>query len=270
MAYDGQQCQGQSTTGLKSDSADATLPWSEKIYVPFKGGGTSTGPTIKRGWYNPDSLAWASNPIATLEKTLRYDCFWGGPASKACELYGDPAAYGLGPSQCELDPIGCISFLFGGLLLATSGPIVASGTAAAIDTGTAAATTIGTVIATQWDRIKNLLASSANTGLPNPLGAGLEQIGTYATKSDAKAALSSLQLTSTQIAKARAQIQRATSASTITITRQGDAVIVDVARPGVNGYQLVQSVIGPKGTESVTQFGIDALGRITYYDPKFP
>lgn len=43
--------------------------------------------------------------------------------------------------------------------------------------------------------------------------------------------------------------------------RNGD-LFVHLSRPGHEGFQVVQSIVSRSGAKTVTQYGIDAAGRI--------
>ena len=60
------------------------------------------------------------------------------------------------------------------------------------------------------------------------------------------------------------------TSQTITISTQRENVIVNLTRPGADGYQLFQSVIGPNGTVTVVQYAYNAAGQLVHIDPKFP
>lgn len=106
-------------------------------------------------------------------------------------------------------------------------------------------------------------------------GAGTAQAGgaavtSFATKAAAREALAGMGLTEAQNAAARGAISRATATTTIEfIQREGGELLVHLVRPGRNGFQVMQSVISPNGLKSVTQYGIDKVGRVVI-DPKFP
>lgn len=68
---------------------------------------------------------------------------------------------------------------------------------------------------------------------------------------------------------ANRSIGRATSSSAINVGRYGDRVVVQITRPGADGYQLIETVIAPDETRTVVQMAYDSAGRLVHYDPKF-
>ncbi len=66
------------------------------------------------------------------------------------------------------------------------------------------------------------------------------------------------------------RLARATSTSTINIVTLRGSVIVRISRPGANGFQVMESRIGPSGVKSVVQKAYDAAGNLAHYDPKTP
>lgn len=120
----------------------------------------SVGPGIRRGYFNPDWTRWA-NPVTQMRRDYHADCVRG--YLDACMRETDPGAYGIGPSQCESDPVGCVAFLLGGFLLAGSGPLVSSGAAAAAETGQAAATWLTTAGAGLISALRDRFQQGAST-----------------------------------------------------------------------------------------------------------
>jgi RHS repeat-associated protein len=90
------------------------------------------------------------------------------------------------------------------------------------------------------------------------------------SKATARQALSGLDVTPEQLAAANRAIGRATSSSTISLVARGSDLIVGVARPGLDGYQLFVTVVDQGGTTTVTQLAFDSAGRLAHYDPKKP
>jgi len=58
--------------------------------------------------------------------------------------------------------------------------------------------------------------------------------------------------------------------STINVGTYGERVVVQVVRPGTNGYQLIETVAPVAGDGTVVQMAYDAAGRLVHYDPKYP
>ena len=73
-----------------------------------------------------------------------------------------------------------------------------------------------------------------------------------------------------QIAAANRAIGRGTSTSTYNVGTFGEQVVVQVQRPGANGYQVVETVVSPDGSKFVVQKAYDATGQLVHYDPKTP
>jgi hypothetical protein len=77
-------------------------------------------------------------------------------------------------------------------------------------------------------------------------------------------ALRTMGLPVAQEAAARSAISRATTKEMIEFIKQpADNLYVHISRPGRNGFQVMQSVISPNGAKGVTQYGVDAAGRVT-------
>ncbi|MBI5282337.1 MAG: RHS repeat-associated core domain-containing protein, partial [Candidatus Solibacter usitatus] len=96
----------------------------------------------------------------------------------------------------------------------------------------------------------------------------IPQIASFAGKQTARSAIASLGLPAAQAAAAISAIARATSTSSIQIIKQGQDVIVRIARTGANGYQVIESVIDQAGSKHVVQKAYDAANALVHYDPK--
>ncbi|MGQ0824617.1 MAG: hypothetical protein ACT4OX_06240 [Actinomycetota bacterium] len=90
------------------------------------------------------------------------------------------------------------------------------------------------------------------------------------SKTAAREGLAGLGATEQQVAAANRAIGRATSTSTIDVVQSGPNVIVRVARPGVDGHQVIETVVRADGSKSVVQLAYDSSGRLVHYDPKTP
>jgi hypothetical protein len=88
------------------------------------------------------------------------------------------------------------------------------------------------------------------------------------SKPDSRRHLGQLGLPPDQQASANRAIGSATTSSTIEIVKRGSDVVIRVSRPGADGYQVIEHVVGPDGTKSVTQLAYDSKGNLTHYDPK--
>jgi hypothetical protein len=96
----------------------------------------------------------------------------------------------------------------------------------------------------------------------------IPQVLNFAGKQAAKAAVQGMGLPAAQAAAAISAIARATSSSSIQILRQGQEVVVRIARAGANGYQVIESVIDQAGGKQVVQKAFDAANTLVHYDPK--
>ena len=164
-----------------------------------------------------------------------------------CKGRGDPTCSGEAASPGFFDPI---AFLAGGIV----GGIRSLFARATVRAAVADAAATGS-------------AAAAEAGAAQASGA---TISSFATKAAAREALGGMGLTQAQAAAAGSAISRATSTTSIEfIQREGGELLVHLVRPGRNGFQVVQSVISPNGLKSVTQYGIDRVGRVVV-DPKFP
>jgi hypothetical protein len=110
-----------------------------------------------------------------------------------------------------------------------------------------------------------LLGERASTA-----AAGLEGVGGFATKADARVFLRGLNLPSAQLDAALRAVSRATASTRIDVASSGSSVTVSLIRPGHDGYQVLVSVIGPRGTDIVVQLAYKATGVLDHVDPKFP
>jgi hypothetical protein len=90
------------------------------------------------------------------------------------------------------------------------------------------------------------------------------------SKGAARSALGGLDATSAQLTAANRAIGRATSSSAINVGMYGERVVVQITRPGANGYQLIETVVARDGSRTVVQMAYDSAGRFVHYDPKFP
>jgi hypothetical protein len=177
MAYDGQQCQNQSTDGLNNNQGKPSPPWKAppkpkpapyKNFLPPKG-------SIHFGVYNPD---WQPgvNPIPYLAATLRLECF-GEASMAACDALGDPESW-AGPRACGSDPYVCLIKFFalsaGGMaLLAAGGAVVGP----SVETAKAGGVTLAAWLAALREKLQG------------GQGAPLASTGTSAAESAAGAAL---------------------------------------------------------------------------------
>ena len=89
-------------------------------------------------------------------------------------------------------------------------------------------------------------------------------------KAEARAVLGALAATEPQRASANRAIGRATTTSTVDISRQGNDIVVRISRPGRDGYQVIEHVVRPDGSKRVVQYAYDSLGRMVHHDPKAP
>jgi RHS repeat-associated protein len=109
--------------------------------------------------------------------------------------------------------------------------------------------------------------AGAPPGAISPMA--MQMAGVAATKAEARLMLDSLGPLAVQSASARRTISAATATSTIVVGRTGDSIVVQIYRPGHDGYQIIQQVVATDGSRSVVQFAYDAQGALTHYDPKF-
>jgi hypothetical protein len=113
-------------------------------------------------------------------------------------------------------------------------------------------------------------AAEGGTGFLETLGpfddAGAINIGKFA----ARQTLSGFGLPEEQFAAANSAIARATASTDISVELQGSNVIVRLTRPGFDGYQVVESIVGPDGSKSVVQLAYNSEGQLVHYDPKTP
>lgn len=89
-------------------------------------------------------------------------------------------------------------------------------------------------------------------------------------KAEARAAVDAFDPPAAQRAAANRAIGRATTSSTVDVARQGDDIVVRVARPGRDGYQLIEHVVSPDGSKRVVQYAYDSSGRLVHLDLKSP
>jgi hypothetical protein len=123
-------------------------------------------------------------------------------------------------------------------------------------------------------RVSPRLAAKAGPRAIGPIGNpgafAFEGTTGLASKGSAREVLSGLDATSAQLQAANRAIGRATSSSSINVGRYGERVVVQIRRPGTDGYQLVETVVARDGSRSVVQMAYDASGRLVHYDPKLP
>ena len=97
---------------------------------------------------------------------------------------------------------------------------------------------------------------------------GAEFVFSGMTKAEARLASQLMGLPNKQAAAVSSAISRATSTSTVQVTQYGPDVIVQIYRPGANGYQVIESIVTPSGTKSVLQKAYDALGNLVHIHRK--
>jgi hypothetical protein len=108
------------------------------------------------------------------------------------------------------------------------------------------------------------------SGVARAGGAATAVVSGLASKADARQALSGLSVGAEQLKAARSAISRGTGASTYDLIKQASGdLFVHIYRPGRDGFQVIQSIISPSGSKTVTQYAIDAAGKVLV-DPKYP
>jgi len=91
----------------------------------------------------------------------------------------------------------------------------------------------------------------------------------FASKAAARAAVDEMGLSDAQAAAVKSAIGRATSSSTIDISvNEGGDVTVSISRAGVDGKQVMESIVSPNGAKTVVQKAFDSTGKQVHYDPK--
>lgn len=111
---------------------------------------------------------------------------------------------------------------------------------------------------------------SISAGAARVGGAATAVVSGLASKADARQALSGLSLGAEQLKAAGSAISRGTGASTYDLIKQASGdLFVHIYRPGRDGFQVMQSIISPSGGKTVTQYAIDAAGKVLV-DPKYP
>jgi uncharacterized protein RhaS with RHS repeats len=95
-----------------------------------------------------------------------------------------------------------------------------------------------------------------------------KSIGSLGTKALARDAVNRMGLSDAQHAAVRSAIGRATAKEEIEVmSNGGGSVMVNLIRPGSDGFQVMQSVVKADATKVVTQYGVSEAGRI-HIDPK--
>jgi RHS repeat-associated protein len=98
---------------------------------------------------------------------------------------------------------------------------------------------------------------------------GAQQVLRLTSKQAAREALEQIGVSEVVKQAARDAIRRGGATQTYEIIKQeGGGLIIRILRPGRNGYQVIESIISRDGTKQVIQKGIDALGKLTHFDPK--
>lgn len=88
------------------------------------------------------------------------------------------------------------------------------------------------------------------------------------TKAEARVAAQGMGLPNAQAAAVNSALSRATTTSTVKVTQYGSDVVVQVMRPGQNGFQVIETVVNQNGTKTVLQKAYDAAGELVHYHPK--
>ena len=92
----------------------------------------------------------------------------------------------------------------------------------------------------------------------------------FSTKTDARNRLQQMGLPEAQISAANRAIGRATVNSTIELIKDGEFVIVRLERPGIDGRQVMESIIDATGNKINLQKAFNASDRLVHFDPKTP
>ena len=177
------------------------------------------------------------------------DCFYTikKTATGLVAVAKDPSLIVKG---CVDDPVKCAGSIVGA--------VVAGGVAKELALPTRPATnTVDDVLAIGPSGNPGAFPFSGSTGLTS-----------RASAREAIAGVSGA--TPEQIAAANRAIGRGTSTSTYNVGTFGERVVVQVQRPGANGYQVVETVVSPDGSKFVVQKAYDAAGQLVHYDPKTP
>jgi hypothetical protein len=95
-----------------------------------------------------------------------------------------------------------------------------------------------------------------------------EFVLTGLTKAEAKVVAQGMGLPNAQFTSVNSALSRATSSSKATVVQYGPDVVVQILRPGRQGYQVMESIVTPNGTKTVVQKAYDAAGKLDHYDPK--
>jgi hypothetical protein len=77
-------------------------------------------------------------------------------------------------------------------------------------------------------------------------------------------------LSDAQFKAAIRTVNRATSKQSISVLHEGENVVVNVTRPGFDGYQAIETTITQSGGKQVVQKAFDQFGNLVHYDPKTP
>lgn len=208
-------------------------------------------------YYNPQTGGFSQeDPIGIAGGLNLYGFGSGDPVN-----YSDPFGLCTPEPQCfaaALQQLGrmapAMNQMLGGFAaLSVLGGASIAGVAVLTAGGGAAITTLGVSV------------SAARVG-----GAATAVVSGLGSKADARQALSGLSLGSEQLQAARSAISRGTGASTYDLIKQASGdLFVHIYRPGRDGFQVIQSIISRSGGKTVTQYGIDAAGKVLV-DRKYP
>lgn len=192
-------------------------------------------------------LQTSGHPVSGIAWKIWNDCqlTWDPPLRDA------PVANGL---------IGGLVGGFGAKLIVSGGRAIAGSVASAFgDASSGAGLGAAAARVLAGDSSGSLLAQlSDDTGAIN--------LGKFV----ARRTLRNLGVSDEQFAAANSAIGRATASTDISVDMQDGNVIVRLSRPGADGFQVIQSVIGPDGAKSVVQLAYDSAGNLVHYDPKTP
>ena len=88
------------------------------------------------------------------------------------------------------------------------------------------------------------------------------------SKVEARAAVADLEVGTAQTAGALKAVNRATKEGVTSVSQTGADVVVQTARPGKNGIQVMESVVRPDGSKTVVQRAYDSDGKLVHVDIK--
>lgn len=88
------------------------------------------------------------------------------------------------------------------------------------------------------------------------------------SKSEARSIAHSMGLNQTQLSAVNSTIKRMASTSVSKVAQNGPDVVVQIFRPGRNGYQVIETTVHINGSKTIIQKAYDSSGKLVHFNPE--